>query len=257
MPRARLERRVTWEDLGDGVNRTHLLDADGQLKTWARCWRRFSSRALRHLGGCCSWSCQFCCPVLFMTQPKALPLAVPGERPMKNRGQVLGYLWKLCAGVDLTPANLSKIQNWRRRLFFIEEVERGLAMQYVSEKSDGSNVLASMIRGRTRKRPTTGLSDLEELPPALVEPVNSDTRYSMLNSLKQYEIAFFGTAAMHVASLPEQLFPMALNWIDASGSEQRLVIATSQESDRQAWLVCIRNLWLMDGPHRSPGSWSR
>lgn len=106
-----------------------------------------------------NWGCQFCCPVLFMTQPKALPLAVPGERPMKNRGhklhlrntawfqfftlwffslsgQVLGpdlkmifqwlvgrfaelanhdiflagYLWKLCAGVDLTPANLSKIQ---------------------------------------------------------------------------------------------------------------------------------------------------
>ena len=28
--------------------------------------------------------------------------------------------------------------------------------------------------------------------------------------------------AMHVASLPEQLFPMALNWIDASGSEQLL-----------------------------------
>ena len=24
-----------WKDLGDGVNRTHLLDADGQLKTWA------------------------------------------------------------------------------------------------------------------------------------------------------------------------------------------------------------------------------
>lgn len=107
-----------------------------------------------------NWGCQFCCPVLFMTQPKALPLAVPGERPMKNRGHKLhlrntawfnsspcdfsfcqdkssvltsklcsndwwagshpfanhdaiflaGYLWKLCAGVDLTPANLSKIQ---------------------------------------------------------------------------------------------------------------------------------------------------
>ena len=27
---------------------------------------------------------------------------------------------------------------------------------------------------------------------------------------------------MHVATLPEQLFPMALNWIDASGSEQLL-----------------------------------
>ena len=26
-----------------------------------------------------------------MTQPKALPTAVPGERPMKNRGQVLGH----------------------------------------------------------------------------------------------------------------------------------------------------------------------
>lgn len=36
-----------------------------------------------------NWGCQFCCPVLFMTQPKALPLAVPGERPMKNRGHKL------------------------------------------------------------------------------------------------------------------------------------------------------------------------
>lgn len=27
-----------WKDLGDEVNRTHLLDADGQLKTWAT-WR--------------------------------------------------------------------------------------------------------------------------------------------------------------------------------------------------------------------------
>lgn len=178
-----------------------------------------------------------------MTQPRAATPPVPGERPMKSRGQVLGYLWKLCAGVDLTPANLSKIQNWRRRLFVIEEVDRGLAMQYVSEKSDGSNVLASLIRGRTRKRATTGLSDLEELPAALLEPVNPDTRYSMLNSLKQYEIAFFGTAAMQLTALPEQLFPMSLKWTDASGSAQRLVIATSQESDRQAWLVCIRNLW--------------
>ncbi|CAJ1414365.1 unnamed protein product [Effrenium voratum] len=113
-----------------------------------------------------------------------------------------------------------------------------------------------MIRGAGKRGLAAGLEELEELPGALLAPVDSEVEYRMLNSLKQYEIAFFGSNAMTITALPEQLFPLALNWKDASGAPQRLVIATSKETDRRAWKVCIRNLCLQDGMHRKAIGWS-
>ncbi|CAJ1414364.1 unnamed protein product [Effrenium voratum] len=148
-----MPKRVTWEDL-KGAD-AELLDSEGQRRTWdARCWRRVTGKAQRCMEAACARGWQMLCPVVFTPRPRASNQ--PAERPMKSKGQILGYLWKLCAGVDMTPSELSKIQNWRRRLFFIEEVDRGLAMLslgkkcdrgvalhagYVSEKSDGSTAL--------------------------------------------------------------------------------------------------------------------
>ena len=59
-------------------------------------------------------------------------------------------------------------------------------------------------------------------------------------------------------TLPEQLFPMALNWTDAKGVSQRLVIATSLENDRQAWAARASGLraWLGSGCGRSASATS-
>ena len=44
------------------------------------------------------WGCQFCCPVVFLNQPKPMPL-VPGERPMKSRGGLSLWLGAKKTGV--------------------------------------------------------------------------------------------------------------------------------------------------------------
>mmetsp|Transcript_18827 Transcript_18827/g.35306 ORF Transcript_18827/g.35306 Transcript_18827/m.35306 type:complete len:258 (+) Transcript_18827:34-807(+) len=248
------ERRVRWKDLlGSGsdidldsldVDKHHLvLEKEGT----DGCKKKLPLRAycLQGLAKICP---EICTPMRSVRRD-----FVPGETPVRIRGKVMGHLWKLCAGIECTPENLSKIESWRRRLFMVEETTSGLALVYMSEKSDGLLLEAALLRGSKKggKQPTKYLEKLEELPNVTMEEASHEDQYRMMSSLKQYEIAFFGGLGLSVKALPETLHPIDLVWKSEDGEVQRLVLATAQASDRRSWIANLNRLTVAGG-HKAP-----
>lgn len=165
------------------------------------------------------------------------------ERPDGDRGYY-GYLWKCNSEfTDFSNGWLSKCQDlnsWRRRLFFLRDhAKEGRMLAYISEKDDGSLAVAAVISGSAK------VTRLEKIQ---LRSLSKQQKKEVCHQLQDYDIAFRvvdprGTIDDHyMDDLPTMLYPILIEWTDATNEHQKCLIATTDcpqdeiEDEYNTWL---------------------
>ncbi|CAJ1363071.1 unnamed protein product [Effrenium voratum] len=135
------------------------------------------------------------------------------------------YLWKLNSNVELTSDRLSDLSNWRRRLFFLQRKSTTVVITYLSEKGNGVVQLACKLSGG--RLCLRHHCEARRLPKVKVE-LGTDKREDMLDSMRQYDVAF----SRKVDGTYEKLLPASLQASCFSWRDQTLVMAARPELAR-------------------------
>eukprot|EP00929_Paragymnodinium_shiwhaense_P124317 TRINITY_DN9952_c0_g1_i1.p1 TRINITY_DN9952_c0_g1~~TRINITY_DN9952_c0_g1_i1.p1 ORF type:complete len:317 (-),score=45.01 TRINITY_DN9952_c0_g1_i1:320-1270(-) len=172
-----------------------------------------------------------------------------------------GRLWKL----NHEESKMEDLQSWRRRLFFLRRTSKDAAFVYISEKEDGSVILACLLHGKGRK---PGAVKIEELDPVRIDRVSKATKEWVTTAVTQYELAFSLDLGLNPLEemadfeVPSMLYPISLSWEQTVKTKQgeevcggrlsstdlsqpafgggQCVIAASSQLDRRRWIDAFR-----------------
>jgi len=148
-------------------------------------------------------------------------------------------MWKLNATVHsalpdnwrdsiLDNAELGDLQNWRRRLCYLEKLKstsylpagiQGLCITYISEKADAeecvANILASVQNGKEAK----ATASIRLLPQITVGELTKSSEEHVKMSIQQYDIAVANTghSEMKECILPTTLHAFEVHQMDDCG----------------------------------------
>lgn len=186
------------------------------------------------LGNCCLALCA--------------PRSAPQNKNKRKTAYESGLLWKLNSGQeqelkDDGSKQMLDLKSWRRRLFFVLEPREHLgdvAVVYISEKQNGQVHLVALLSFQGVPR-----SSVEELPSIAMNAVGRDSQFRGMSAMKQYDVALLAPGGLaadedYEPEVPRELFPFAVTWRDAAGSEQRCVLAGTTAKERQKWTLGIR-----------------
>jgi len=145
---------------------------------------------------------------------------------------VCDRIWKLNKDVaEGTPAHAS-LQSWRRRLFFLSEIDTELNIEYASEK-DGKLVVACPIVQ------SEFCAKVDELGEVLLDPPSPKSSEIMKVRLQIYEKEisrwFWAHEVDKVDDLPATLFTFVIRW-----GQQHSILGCESAEDRDRWILCIR-----------------
>jgi hypothetical protein len=160
------------------------------------------------------------------------------------------FLWKLNADVVAelsddcdttdpeTRENLANIQNWRRRLCFLESLtkQKALCITYISEKSDAeervANTLTSYDQGDVAK--------IRRIPHFTLAPMTSREVEDVKVSVYQYDVAVSGPEDAANVILPTSLHPFeVLQTDDARQGQKRSIYAFEDAHTCSRWITAI------------------
>lgn len=164
-----------------------------------------------------------------------------------DRTQMHGYLWKL--NNEATVEDMACLQNWRRRLFFLQKKKTRICLSYISEKENGCMQMACLLsrsgwnhfgRTSTRSNVTTmpRAAMVSAPPPLEVEAATEDTKRKVCDAMHSYDLAFADGAwpiEEYTQLIPRQLFVIEVKWTDDHGDKQTTTLgSTSERADRKS-----------------------
>jgi len=228
----KLSRKVTWAEVegacAEMIKYEYIKPAvilgDGRCKDESQMGEE---RNKKNQLGCICGIVQTCC----MTpahQPRA---AKKGGKKMH------GYLWKLNAECVDDPDALADIHSWRRRLFFLNSHPKERVLTYISEKENGTAVLAAVLSGSAHAK-------IRELPSLEFKDLPEQDRAWVATNIQQYHIAFSGEPILPtedaMEQVPSTLCAFCIEYSDKSKVNHRLFLASALESSRSTWLRALR-----------------
>merc|ERR1712032_1368497 len=128
--------------------------------------------------------------------------------------------------VDITEAG-QNILNWRRRYFYLQEYGDQLALMYTSEKNNGTLHLGCIVSAGGKD-----LSTRTALPGVKLGPIAKDDKKKLILAMKEYDLAFSCEQSkdFYEDTVPQELFPFAIEWETKRGKKKRMVLASLSKS---------------------------
>lgn len=156
----------------------------------------------------------------------------------RDGNAVIGYLWKLNHDAGAEVEDLADLRNWRRRKFHLRVENQGAHreayLSYISDKANLDLKLKCTLRGASVYH-SEGPLDLGRL--------SAEAKREIGFSAYLYDLAIHAHALsseLYGAVVPNQLFPLTVEWKDAQMIAHRLVLAASSEHLRERWARVIQ-----------------
>jgi len=155
--------------------------------------------------------------------------------------ETYGYLWKLNNTADCNSKEaLADLKNWRRRIYVHRTNRRERVLAYISEKDDGSDKVACVLRNTRRK---FGSVAVQAGPIVQLRELGRAERRRIVEDIQTYDTAFADLVGLRVPSsaeeceedVPRRLYPLTFSW-DYGGAKKSFVVAATSQESRREWL---------------------